>query len=66
MQALKYENFNDIEVGVSRSVFIFPYSNSKFLQAAYKRLAPENEVIKSLDDNENNSTTSESMGSPSE
>lgn len=37
-----------------------------FVKAAYKRLAPENEVIKSLDDNENNSTTSESMGSPSE
>lgn len=36
------------------------------LQAAYKRLAPENEVIKSLDDNENTSTTSESIGSPSE
>ncbi|KAJ6634675.1 Phosphatidylinositol 3-kinase catalytic subunit type 3 [Pseudolycoriella hygida] len=47
VQALKYENFNDIE-------------------AAYKRLAPDHEVIKSLDDNENNSTTSESMGSPSE
>lgn len=42
------------------------YSQNNFsFQMAYKRLAPENEVIKSLDDNENNSTASESMGSPS-
>ncbi|XP_037036692.1 phosphatidylinositol 3-kinase catalytic subunit type 3 isoform X2 [Bradysia coprophila] len=51
VQALKYET-------------TYINENDNDIVATYKRLAPD-EVIKSLDDNENTSTASESMGSPS-